>query len=85
MLKSILFQYVNLFNTNFYDYQVDYQQEMQRPPLKATFTSNNWTFTLYTIHTQPDNVSGELNILETIVGGRRNLYKPLGDPVPRIC
>jgi len=24
-------------------------------------------------------------VLETIVGGRRNLHKPLGDPVPRIC
>ena len=24
-------------------------------------------------------------VLETIVGGRRNLQKPLGDPVPRIC
>jgi len=24
-------------------------------------------------------------VLETTVGGRRNLHKPLGDPVPRIC
>ena len=24
-------------------------------------------------------------VLETIVGGKRNLHKPLGDPVPRIC
>jgi hydrogenase expression/formation protein HypE len=24
-------------------------------------------------------------ILETTVGGRRNLHKPLGDPIPRIC
>jgi hydrogenase expression/formation protein HypE len=24
-------------------------------------------------------------VLETIVGGRRNLHKPIGDPVPRIC
>jgi len=24
-------------------------------------------------------------VLKTIVGGRRNLQKPLGDPVPRIC
>jgi len=24
-------------------------------------------------------------VLKTIVGGRRNLKKPLGDPVPRIC
>jgi hydrogenase expression/formation protein HypE len=24
-------------------------------------------------------------VLETTVGGRRNLHKPLGDPIPRIC
>jgi hydrogenase expression/formation protein HypE len=24
-------------------------------------------------------------VLETTVGGRRILHKPLGDPVPRIC
>ena len=24
-------------------------------------------------------------VLETTVGGRRNLHKPIGDPVPRIC
>jgi len=24
-------------------------------------------------------------VLETTVGGKRNLYKPIGDPVPRIC
>ncbi len=39
-----------------------------KSPLKITFTSNNWTFTIYTIHIQPDNVAGELSILETIVG-----------------
>ena len=58
-----------------YDYQADYQEDMQRPPLKVTLTSNNWTFTLYTIHTQPVNVLGELSILETIVGN------PTGDTI----
>lgn len=24
-------------------------------------------------------------VIETIVGGKRNLHKPIGDPVPRIC
>jgi len=24
-------------------------------------------------------------VLETVVGGKRNLHKPIGDPVPRIC
>ena len=58
-----------------YDYTFEYQQDIQRPPLKVTFTSNNWTFSLYTIHTQPDNVSNELSILETITG------KPLNDTI----
>ena len=58
-----------------YDYQDEYQQEMQRPPLKATFISYNWSFTLYTIHTQPENVPGELTVLEAIVGN------PLGDTI----
>lgn len=30
-----------------------------------------------------DKVKGV--VLETIVGGKRNLHKPIGDPVPRIC
>jgi hypothetical protein len=58
-----------------YDYQAEYQEDMQRPPLKVTFISNNWAFTLYTIHTQPDNVSGELSVLETIIGN------PTGDTI----
>ncbi len=24
-------------------------------------------------------------VLKTIIGGKRNLHKPIGDPVPRIC
>jgi len=30
-----------------------------------------------------DKINGV--VLETIVGGKRNLHKPIGDPVPRIC
>jgi len=30
-----------------------------------------------------NNVNGV--VLETMVGGKRNLHKPIGDPVPRIC
>jgi len=60
---------------DFYDYQAEYQQDLQRPPLKTTFISHNWTFTIFTIHTQPDSVPGELSILEDIVGN------PLGDTI----
>ena len=62
-----------------YDYQSDYQVEMQRPPLKITFSSNNWTFTLYTIHTQPNNVACELSVLESIVGNTTGDSIILGD------
>jgi len=30
-----------------------------------------------------DSVDGV--VLDTFVGGKRNLHKPIGDPVPRIC
>jgi len=77
-------QYAIFYNNkaillDFYDYQAEYQQEMQRPPLKATFISNNWSFTLYTIHAQPDNVNGELIVLETIVGNPLDDTIILGD------
>lgn len=58
-----------------YDYQAEYQQMMQRPPLKVTFTSNKWTFTIYTAHTQPNNVPVELTVLETIID------HPIGDAI----
>jgi hypothetical protein len=66
-------QYAVFYNdqailVNSYDYQTEYQDDMQRPPMKCTFTSNNWTFIMYTVHTQPDNVPGELSVMETIIG-----------------
>ena len=36
-------------------------------------------------HTMPDDKRLTGVVLETIVGGKRNLHKPIGDPVPRIC
>jgi len=24
-------------------------------------------------------------IMETLIGGKRRIYKPIGDPIPRIC
>lgn len=51
-----------------HDHTSQYQQVMQRPPIEVCFQINNWTFTLFTIHTQPDNVAGELSVLQKIVG-----------------
>ena len=62
-----------------YDYQADYQEQMQRPPLKCTFSSNNWTFTIYTIHTQPDNVDDELTLMEALIGEPAQDTIVLGD------
>jgi deoxyribonuclease-1-like protein len=51
---------------NQFDYTEEYQIYVNRPPLSATFKSNNLTFTLFTIHTDPDDVEAELSILESI-------------------
>ena len=62
----------------FYNYKVtllDYcdwtpwlQDEFERPPLQATFSVKNWTFTIYTIHTKPSDVYNELTNLENLIG-----------------
>ena len=35
----------------YHDYTPELQDEFERPPLEVEFKANNWTFTLYTIHT----------------------------------
>jgi len=53
---------------SYHDYTPEKQNEFERPPLEATFTVSNWTFTLYTIHTKPSNVENELINLENLTG-----------------
>lgn len=53
---------------SYHDYTPTHQHEFERPPLQATFTANNWTFTIYTIHTKPANVPAELAHLENLTG-----------------
>lgn len=77
-------QYAVFYNRNVtlvssHDYQAEYQTVMQRPPLKVSFTSNNWTFTAYTVHLQPTNVPKELSALETIIGNGMGDTIILGD------
>lgn len=67
----------NLVST--YDYTPAEQEEFERPPYRATFTANNWTFTLYTIHTDPDDVPNELTHLESIVGSPTEDTIVIGD------
>jgi deoxyribonuclease-1-like protein len=49
------------------DWTEQEQSNFERPPFEATFTVNNWTFTLYTIHTKPTNTPQELTDLEHLV------------------
>lgn len=58
-----------------YDWTPEKQSEFNRPPFQATFTVDSWTFTIYTIHTDPDEVPEELTNLENIVGS------PQGDTI----
>ncbi|HEC76399.1 MAG TPA: hypothetical protein ENI33_03965 [Thermoplasmatales archaeon] len=53
---------------SYHDYTQESQDEFERPPFEAEFKANNWTFTLYTIHTKPDNVYQELTNLENLIG-----------------
>jgi endonuclease/exonuclease/phosphatase family metal-dependent hydrolase len=44
-----------------------YRNDFNRPPIAATFKIENYTFTIYNMHTDPDEVTEELNELEKIV------------------
>jgi hypothetical protein len=58
-----------------YDWTDEMQDEFERPPFRATFTVESWTFTLYTIHVKPDDAPNELSYLEDVVG------EPEGDTI----
>ena len=44
------------------------QDDFERPPFEATFTLQNWTVTLVTIHAKLNNVPQELTTLERLIG-----------------
>jgi hypothetical protein len=54
---------------------------MQRPPLELRVRARDgsWKFTLYTLHTSPDEVSSDLDILEEIIGTTNNDVVIIGD------
>lgn len=71
--SSIKEQYAIFYNNkavlqSTHDYTPAEQDDFERPPYRATFTADKWTFTLYTIHVDPDEVPAELTHLETLVG-----------------
>jgi hypothetical protein len=58
------------------DYNPDSADRWERPPVRADFilvrTNNTYSFTVYNIHTKPDNVSLELGNLESLVNSQTN-------------
>jgi len=82
--SSVKEQYAVFYNSratlvSTHDYTPAEQDDFERPPYRATFTVNNWTFTLYTIHVDPDVVPTELSNLETIVGSPTEDTIVIGD------
>jgi deoxyribonuclease-1-like protein len=64
---------------NVIDWTVQEQSTFERPPLEATFSVKNWTFTICTIHVKVDNVPQELTNLEHLLGTPTNDTILLGD------
>lgn len=52
---------------DFKDFNPDHQDRWERPPICASFNIDDYNFTIYNIHTDPDNVKRELNYLEKLV------------------
>ena len=77
-------QYAIFYNNratliNQHDWTPEKQNKFERPPLEATFTVANWTFTIYTIHTKPDDVYNEFTNLENLIGEPEEDIIILGD------
>lgn len=56
-----------------------YQPMFQRPPYEINFRVNNWSFTIFTIHTSPDFVYQEMGYFESIVGNPKEATILIGD------
>ncbi len=52
---------------SYQDFTDDLNKQFHRPPFSATFLAENWTFTIYTLHANPENVAGELTNLENFI------------------
>jgi len=57
---------------NFVDYNPDSLDRWERPPVKATFNVNNYTFSVYNLHAKPSEVQMELRGLQNIVSNNGN-------------
>jgi deoxyribonuclease-1-like protein len=52
--------------TSFKDYNPDFQDRWERPPIEVSFNINGYYLTVYNIHTKPDDVQKELDYLEGV-------------------
>jgi len=77
-------QYAVFYNAratliSYHDWTTETQSEFERPPLQVKFTADKWTFTIYTIHTKPDDVTNELINLENLIGASQSDVLIMGD------
>ena len=63
------------------DYNPDTDDRWERPPFRADFSLDNYSFTVYTIHTKPNDTEREISSLESLIDSEtnhKNIYV-LGD------
>lgn len=63
---------------NYTDYNLANISGFERPPIKAVFNYNNITFSVYCIHTKPDDAKSEISNLESLIANEGNILV-LGD------
>jgi endonuclease/exonuclease/phosphatase family metal-dependent hydrolase len=64
--------------TYFHDFNPQYNNSFERPPLEVTFNTGCYNITAYNIHTKPENVPNELTNLQGIATNEGNVML-LGD------
>jgi deoxyribonuclease-1-like protein len=52
-----------------HDFNPDFLDRWERPPIRSTFEKDGYHFTVYNIHTKPDDAQKEISKLEELVRG----------------
>lgn len=55
------------------DYNPDISDRWERPPIQVNFRVENITYTIWNIHTKPDDVNSELKYLEDVISQDGNV------------
>ncbi len=63
----------NITVTETIDFNPQYQNIFERPPIQVTFQIENYSFSVYNIHIDPDYVQEELEALEQIIATTGNI------------